>query len=156
MRCRDVVLVIAILAAVGAAIAKDKIDVFGVSIKGGSPLLTKHLVQAASDAASAFGIQKRHTIEVIDGMLLEQKFDERALLPHEREVWERASLPPTQKYYVLVTGVFGGGCVAVPTWSFPSKQNAKRSPVGVTRMRCAMSEVGYARLIKVAAVAMAI
>lgn len=138
----------------GFAVAKEPFALFGVEVKGDNQLLTKKLVMAASDAATAFGIQKQHTVEAVDGLALSRQFDKDAMNAAEHEHWVKSSLPPTQQSYILVTGVFGGGCVAIPTWSMPANKGAASHPVGITNMRCEKTDTGFHRLLKVAAVAM--
>lgn len=139
-----------------AALDESRFGIFGVTVKGDSPVFSKALVRHAADAASAFGIRRHHTIEAIDGIVLTTRmFDSAVLTPAEREVWAKDSLPPIQPVYIQVTGVFGGGCLAAPTWSLPGKAYEKPKPVGITNMRCAKTAEGFTRLKKVYGVVVA-
>lgn len=139
------------------SVTDKRTGVFGVTVKGRSPILTRKLVQAASDAASAYGIQKQHTIEAMDGIELGKLFDSEAMNEAEK-AYVRRSQPsdPLQPTYIVVKGFLGGGCIAAPTYELLARDRNSPQPVGVTNMRCAKSEEGFARLMKVALVAMAI
>lgn len=141
--------------AVSNVCADASFGIFGVTVKSSNPVFSKALIQHTVDAATAFGIQRNLTIEAIDGVELStHMFDEKALTPVEREVWLQSTLPPIQPIYIMVTGVFGGGCLAIPTWSLPlAKKGDKPKPTGVTDMRCAKTEDGFVRLKKVYGIA---
>jgi hypothetical protein len=139
-----------------AAEPKEHHATFGVTVKGENAILTTRAVQAVSAAADAYGIQRHHVVEAIDGLVLSRKFDQNALTEAEKAAYSKGNASQLQQTYILVTGVFGGGCVASPVWSIPATKTEKSTPIGVTNVRCAKTDDGFQRLLKVATVAMEI
>lgn len=138
------------------SVTHKRTGVFGVAVKGQSPILTRKLVQAASDAAVAYGIQKHHTIEALEGIELAKQFDSAAMNEAEKAYSRRNQTSDLQPIYIVVTGVFGGGCISVPTYELFARGGKLPQPESITNMRCAKSEEDFARLKKVVLVAMAI
>ncbi|QOX81038.1 hypothetical protein FY034_18855 (plasmid) [Trichlorobacter lovleyi] len=148
---------------------ENEYGIFGVTIKKTDKILTKKVVRAASDAAEAFGIQKRHTISVVPGDHLVSIFNPKLLTETERKEYVKnrdmvcrdqggkyiACPSRVQPSYILVKGVFDNGCIATPTWSLPTwsdparKHPVKPKPDGVTNMHCSKSEEEFQRILHV-------
>lgn len=147
----------ALATAAKADSSKKSEIIFGVVVRGSDAVLTKKVVQAASSAAVAYGITMEHQIEAISGHDLSRQFDTKAFTEAEKLAFAIGYRANTEPMYIVVKGAFGGGCIGIPTWSLPLALKGHKSvPVSVTNVRCSKSDEGFARLMKVAVVAMAI
>lgn len=139
----------------------NEFGIFGVTIDRPNDILTKPVVSAASSTASAFGLQKHHRISAVPGTWLAAIFDESQLSQSELQEYQQrkntlctntagkhvACATEIQAAYVIVTGVFGGGCIGAPSWSLPFVKNSKPKAVGVTDFRCAKTDAAFRRLL---------
>lgn len=136
----------------------DPFRIYGVKVVTDDPVLSRALVMAASEAAQSYGIQRQHTLRVIESLDLQRIFDESALDATEHTQFVTLQKTgvlqgPKPSKFILVTGIMGGGCISVPNWGNVDRAYGER-PSAVTDMRCAKTDAGLDRLLKVAMVAM--
>jgi hypothetical protein len=168
---RKALLAIAVALIGASAFAQNTIEndfgIFGVKVNGTHKVLTRKLVEAASSEAANFGVPLQHTVSVLPMRFLNVILDEKQMTADELKKHEAnksntcvgdegrvmSCTPGGPENAVIVTGVFGGGCIAKPVYPAPALNKKEKpggeSAIGITDLRCGKTEAEFRRLLRV-------